>query len=253
MNKIIIDNNKIETFGDTCISIFDNNIKFLENGECELEIKGNSNLEFNVEVLDNVVVKLFMVSVDGELKNKISYKLGEGSNLLLFKFYNNKRVDLVEDIYLEGKYSSISYNFSSICDGVENYKIRVFHNNCYVTSNISNKCIGNDNSKIVFDIDSILDTGNIGCSMNQDTKVMCMGDVDASISPNMYIEEDDVEARHGSVIGKFRDEDLFYLMSRGINYEDSVKLLIKGFILSNLVLNMENQARVLKIINQKYD
>lgn len=253
MNKIIIDNNKIESSNNKFIFVTNNVIKFLSSGEYQLEVKGNSSLEFTMEVLDDVMVKLFMISVNSNLNNKINYKLGENSNLLLFKFYNNKEVVLDENIYLDGKYSSISYNFSSICDNFEQYKIKVFHNNCYVTSNISNKCIGNDGSKIVFDIDSILDTGNVGCKMNQDTKVMCMGDVDASISPNMYIEEDDVEARHGSVIGKFRDEDLFYLMSRGINYEDSVKLLIKGFVLSNLVLNMENQARVLEIINKNYE
>ena len=89
--------------------------------------------------------------------------------------------------------------------------------------------------------------------MDQNTKVMCMGDVDCKVEPNMYIEEDDVEARHGSVIGKFSDECIFYLMSRGISEDEAIKLLIKGFILSNLVVDDDKRSKILDIINYNYD
>lgn len=250
MNNIVIDNNIL--YGCNSVNVDKNNIEFISNGEYKLEIINSDRVDINIVIKDNVCVKLFIFGSCCDINSKIVYKLGYSSNLILFKFYNNKRMEEIEDIYLDGKYSKISYNFSSICFGVENYKIRVFHNNNCVDSYISNKCIGYDGSKVSFFIDSILGKGNTGCKMDQDTRVICMGDVDSKISPNMYIEEDDVEARHGSVIGRFNEDDIFYLMSRGINEEEVIKLMVKGFILSHLVIDMESRSKILSIINGSY-
>ena len=51
------------------------------------------------------------------------------------------------------------------------------------------------------------------------------------------------------LIGSINEEDLFYLMSRGISYNDSVKLIIKGMILSNINPDMENMERILNILD----
>ena len=91
--------------------------------------------------------------------------------------------------------------------------------------------IAMDNASIEFNIDSNVDYGNSGTIMNQSTKIINLGENRSVIKPNMNISEYDVKAKHGSVVGKFREEDIFYLMSRGISYNDSLKLLIKGFLL----------------------
>lgn len=253
MNKIVIDSNKLNSYSDNNINVKDGVIEFVSGGDYSLELIDCSDIDINIIIKDNICVKLFIMGIDNDINSKFIYNLCNNSNLILFKFYNNKNVCEYEKVYLEGSYSKVSYNFSSICSGKEEYKIKIFHNNNYVSSYVSNKCIGNDGSKISFDIDSILDKGNIGCAMDQNTKVMCMGDVDCKVEPNMYIEEDDVEARHGSVIGKFNDECIFYLMSRGISEDEAIKLLIKGFILSNLVVDDDKRDKILDIINYNYD
>lgn len=233
------------------VNASDKVIEFTSNGEYNLEIL-DDDFSLDVVVKDNVSVKLFIFGKRERMESKINYRLGKSSGLLLFKFYNIMEVLSIENIYLDGEYSSISYNFSSICNGREDYKISVFHNNNCVSSYINNNCIGNDKSSIKFDIDSILDKGNIGCVMDQNTKIISMGDVDTCVNPNMFIEEDDVVARHGSVIGKFNDEDIFYLMSRGISEVEAVRLLIRGFILSNLVVSMDSRSKILACINDNF-
>ena len=253
IDSIIVNKNKIKKVNRDNVFISGNTIKFISNCEYVLDIVLSDNIDLDIIVEDNVCVKLFIFCKGCSIKNKILYKLGNSSNLILFKFYNNMRVDSYEEIVLSGKYSKISYNFSLISSVEDNYKIKIFHNNNYVSSCISNRCIGLDNSVVRFDIDSILDKGNVGCVMDQDTKVMCMGDVVADIKPNMYIEEDDVEARHGSVIGKFSDDVKFYLMSRGILEEEAIKLLVKGFLMSNLVVDMDSSDKVIDAINDCLD
>jgi Fe-S cluster assembly scaffold protein SufB len=65
----------------------------------------------------------------------------------------------------------------------------------------------------------------------------------------MFIDLDDVEARHGSVIGSFNEDQVFYLMSKGISYSDTLKLLIKGYILANLSVHFELRKKIIEIID----
>ena len=48
--------------------------------------------------------------------------------------------------------------------------------------------------------------------MDQTTKVLTLGNVETKINPNMFIEEDSVEAKHGSVISSFNEEELYFQM-----------------------------------------
>lgn len=50
------------------------------------------------------------------------------------------------------------------------------------------------------------------------------------IKPNLFIDEYDVDAVHSATIGKFNKNEIFYLMTKGITKEESINLLIKGFL-----------------------
>ena len=49
--------------------------------------------------------------------------------------------------------------------------------------------------------------------------------------PELEIYADDVKCSHGSSSGSLDENSIFYLMSRGLNYEEAKKLLINGFLL----------------------
>lgn len=48
--------------------------------------------------------------------------------------------------------------------------------------------------------------------------------------PSMTVHESDVEVSHEAAVGKIGEEDLFYLMSRGLSEGDATKLIVSGFI-----------------------
>ena len=67
--------------------------------------------------------------------------------------------------------------------------------------------------------------------------------------PELEIYADDVKCSHGSASGSLNEDSIFYLMSRGLSYQQSRELLINGFLLDvvekitdseikNLVKNM---------------
>ena len=52
-----------------------------------------------------------------------------------------------------------------------------------------------------------------------------------NVKPELEIYADDVKCSHGSASGSLNEDSIFYLMSRGLNYQQSKQLLINGFLL----------------------
>lgn len=250
MNRIIIDRNKLLPYEGEGVSIQNGVITFFQNGDYCLEYLDSSEITLDIIIKDKVTVKLFIWSTHQALEVRSHYQLGRFSNLILFQFYCNKQVKEEVIFDLKGEYSKVSSSFSSISGGKEQYHMVINHQNHHVSSSIYNKCIGLDKSQIHMQIDSVLDKGNIDCTMNQNTRILTLGDVDAKIIPNMFIREDSVEARHGAVIGSFKDEEIFYLMSRGITEKEAIILLVKGFIFSNLTVDLEKREKILNCIQK---
>ena len=74
------------------------------------------------------------------------------------------------------------------------------HNGNETVSNINNRSIAMEGSKLDFVINSIVKKEYENSILNQNTRIVTLGESDAKISPNMFIDCDDIEARHGSVI-----------------------------------------------------
>lgn len=63
-------------------------------------------------------------------------------------------------------------------------------------------------------------------------KILLIGnEARAEAIPELEIECDDVKASHAASIGRIDEEQLFYLMSRGIDREEAVKLIVKAFMI----------------------
>ena len=47
--------------------------------------------------------------------------------------------------------------------------------------------------------------------------------------PAIIIENDDIDLGHEAKIGRISEEDIYYLMSRGLSEEDAKAMLVRGF------------------------
>ncbi len=52
----------------------------------------------------------------------------------------------------------------------------------------------------------------------------------ADAIPTLKIENSEVDAAHEATVGKIGDEEIFYLMSRGLTKDEAVKMIVSGFI-----------------------
>lgn len=56
----------------------------------------------------------------------------------------------------------------------------------------------------------------------------------AEVVPSLEIQENNIKAGHAATIGRINDQELFYLMSRGLSENIAKTLIVQGFIKSIL-------------------
>jgi len=64
--------------------------------------------------------------------------------------------------------------------------------------------------------------------------------------PGLEIQANDVKCSHGSTTGRVNDDEIFYLMSRGISLEDARKIIVSGFfedVIVKLPADMQDTVR----------
>lgn len=98
-------------------------------------------------------------------------------------------------------------------------------------SNIANVGVAISKSNITFDTTGKVAKGMSSSKCSQLSRGIVMDDVSSiTAKPILLIDEFDCFANHGATIGKMSDEDLFYLMSRGLSKKDAFLLILQGII-----------------------
>ena len=73
--------------------------------------------------------------------------------------------------------------------------------------------------------------GAKGADAQQESRVLMLSDKARSdANPILLIDENDVTAGHAASIGQVDPEDLYYLMSRGLDQKTAEQLVIRGFL-----------------------
>lgn len=250
MNKIIVVENKIIPFDNSDVIIDNNTIRFVNSGNFYIEYIDSSDIDIDIIVDNYTCINLFEYSNNDDISVNNKYILYRNSSLIVSKFYCNNNTTEKINVYLKDYKANIKYNFSSISNNNDNYIINIYHESDNTSSDIFNRTVAKENSGNFFDINSYVDNGIKNCYLNQQTKIITLGDSNNKINPNMFIGEETTTAVHSSVIGSISEDDLFYMMSRGIDYKNGVNLIVKGMILSNINANMEIREKILKILDK---
>lgn len=70
-----------------------------------------------------------------------------------------------------------------------------------------------------------------GCRADQRTDTLLIGDgARCNALPILEVENDNVQCSHGASMGQLDQEQLFYLLSRGLNENTAQQLIINGFL-----------------------
>jgi len=190
------------------------------------DLKENSILKnYKVDKLENKNIKYSFNNID-QNKNTISetFILSSGSNFFKSEINCN----------LEGKHSSAFVNGIFSLNKDKHHEIRTTIN--HITENTKSyqliKSVLEDSSKAAYQGKIFVNSDAQKTDGYQLSKAILLNkESEFNAKPELEIYADDVKCSHGSASGNLNEDSIFYLMSRGLNYNQARELLINGFLL----------------------
>lgn len=112
-----------------------------------------------------------------------------------------------------------------------NFTTKVIHDGNYTESNILFRGIMLENSKGIFNGITKINKGAIKSNAEQVENILMLSDkARGDANPILLIDEHDVMASHAASAGPVNQDDIYYLMSRGISRQEAERLIIHGFL-----------------------
>ena len=204
----------------------DNSKKNFLNIFYNFDLKENAVLKnYKVDKIENKNVKYSFNNIEQET-NSVSetFILSSGSNFCKNEINCN----------LKGKYSSAFINGIFSLSEDRHHEIRTTIN--HLTENTKSyqlvKSVLDDSSKAVYQGKIFVNSEAQKTDGYQLSKAILLNQAsEFNAKPELEIYADDVKCSHGSASGSLNEDSIFYLMSRGLNYQQSRELLINGFLL----------------------
>ena len=215
MNKIFIDTKNY-------------NLNIENNLVYEIHIQNDTDI--TISVLENINSKINLFIKNSQVKITINNL--ENSDLIVNQLAINSSISLNINLKLHSKIrynNSILTNIDSIND------ITINHLESNSEANIFANGINLSDNKFFFIIDGIVNKDSLNVVLDEKSKIINIGEGNSKIIPNLIVNNQDVVANHSAFIGKFNDEEINYLKSRGISDKTAKKLLLISLLLGNMV------------------
>ena len=189
-----------------------------------LDRTNNQNVE--IEVLDNAYVNYFILNSSNTNRE---FKIKGEVNVLEINLKESNesfKADLLEEnANFKVKLLSFSNNVKT------KFSFYVDHKFKHTFSNIENVGVALNGGELLFDVTGKIEKGMNGSKASQLSRGVIMDDDSiVTANPILLIDEFDCFANHGAAIGKINDEDLFYLMSRGLTKNEAFTLMLQGMV-----------------------
>ena len=172
--------------------------------------------------------------LDDNKKTNYKYNISEDTIIYHFSINGSSDVEInldVENVTLYYYYGNINYD-----DNTFNIKINHLASNTH--SEVFNHGVNVFDNKLSYYVDGIVPKNSNKCICNQDNQIINMNDGKSTICPNLLIDNYDVDSNHAAYIGSFKEDVLFYMMSRGISKDVASRLLLNVFLINSDSIDM---------------
>ena len=180
---------------------------------------------YKIDKIQNKNIKYSFNNIEQDA-NSVSetFILSSGSNFLKNEINCN----------LKGKYSSAFVNGIFSLKNEQHHEIRTIIN--HLAENTKSyqliKSVLGKNSKAAYQGKIFVNSEAQKTDGYQLSKAILLDESsEFNAKPELEIYADDVKCSHGSSSGSLDESSIFYLMSRGLSYQQSKELLINGFLL----------------------
>lgn len=110
-------------------------------------------------------------------------------------------------------------------------RVRVVHQEAGTSGRVTIRGIVSGGARLKLGGEVIINKDISGVEDELDFKILVLDqESKAEIVPQMEIEARDVIARHACSVGSIDNNEIFYLMSRGLSRKKAESLIVKGFL-----------------------
>ena len=215
------------------------------------------NFRQKINIGKNSILKNYSLDINENSNFKYSFKdisLEKNSHLEYFILSKGSKF-LKHDINcsLNNEYGSVVLNGIIDLDDKKHHEIKtnINHNEENCKSYQLIKSVLNENSKGIYQGKIYVNSKAQKTDGYQLSRALLLNDeVEFNAKPELEIYADDVKCSHGSTSGNVDEDSIFYLMSRGLSYEQSKKLLTNGFLneVIEKITNNEVKSLVKKLM-----
>ena len=148
----------------------------------------------------------------------------------------NVVADFDSDLYGNGSHADMKVVALSSGKQVQGIDTRVTNYGCNSIGNILQHGVILEKGTLTFNGIGHIIKGAKGADAQQESRVLMLSDQARSdANPILLIDENDVTAGHAASIGQVDPEDMYYLMSRGLDKATAERLVVRGFLGSVIV------------------
>ena len=148
----------------------------------------------------------------------------------------NVVADFDSDFYGKGSHADMKVVALSSGKQVQGIDTRVTNYGCNSIGNILQHGVILEKGTLTFNGIGHIIKGAKGADAQQESRVLMLSDQARSdANPILLIDENDVTAGHAASIGQVDPEDMYYLMSRGLDKATAERLVVRGFLGSVIV------------------
>lgn len=216
-------------------------IKNILSGEIDIKMTNNVHL--------NILGDVIMHDIDSE--NKETNILVDRNAKL--NFYQVKNLKDDYHIRIEVKENSrLDYHLLVLNKGINKAVIDVIMDESCAKANVVIRAINLDkNSNLDIVCNGNIADNTIDNELTEDLKGLLVFNQDSiKISPNLMVETNEVLANHLVTIGTFNNEELFYLMMKGLS-EKKAKKLLKNAFMTNILSDYEKEKIMMEVIKDE--
>ena len=121
---------------------------------------------------------------------------------------------------------------STLSSAKNTFDVECVHEVCMTSSMMENYAISKESGNYTITASGRISKGAYGSKSHQSTRVLTMGNKqNASVTPLLLIDENDVEASHACAVGAMNEDHLYYLKTRGLNDTQALGLLTLSYVL----------------------
>ena len=247
-------------------NVVDNNLQVyhvLEDSTFNVAPRLNAQLLFanyqgsklDITVNDNSTLKVvyFTNCYDD---NHFKIQVLENTTLYVDVILLNGNTDFNLEIDVDGSNAFVDVKTLSLAKNNEkNINIKINHNAIESKSSVTNYGISFENGTNRFTTIGKIHKNMKNSDVRQITRGLLLSPTGVCLAePILLIDYYDVKAYHGATIGKISDDDLFYLMSRGLSKEEAFMLIINGLVEPFLkdILDEELRGAVMDIYEEYF-